>query len=65
MEDRPGAPHQQDLSVRVTLRPLRTDQNCLCPTPTFVYSKTAPCSAPFGHSETSAARSVYGSPHGH
>ena len=46
------------------LCPLCTAQNCLCPSPTIVHGKIALCSAPFGHSETFAARSLYGSPYG-
>ena len=48
----------------ISLRPLRTAQNYLCPTLTFVCGKVALCSAPSGHSKTSTARSVYENPYG-
>jgi len=51
-------PRQRGLSVRVAFHSFRTNQNCLCPTPSYVCGKIAPCSAPSRHSETSTARSV-------
>ena len=63
-EDRPGTPRQRGLLVHVVFHSLCTNQNCLCLTPTYVHGKIAPCSASSGHSEASAARSVYGSPYG-
>jgi len=65
MEDRPGTPCQQGLSVRVAFHSLWTDQNRLRLTPTYVHGKIAPCSASSGYSEASTAHSVNGSPYGH
>jgi len=64
MEDRPSAPCQRGLPVRVVFHSLRTNQNHLRLAPTYVLGKIAPCSASAGYSEASAAHFIYGGLYG-